>query len=158
MVKKRAYRSLAELEHDFKLAIIDVIQNEVFEVIKNELVEEMQRRVYDVYEPKNYKRRHANGGLLDGIEISKPIVSDKFVSFVVENLAKGNDIGDFSGKLINEMIESEDGFAGNPSQNMPARPYTEYAYTNLISSASRNDLKQAFYTGLRARGFNITIK
>lgn len=158
MASRRNYKSLSQLEADFRLAIIDTLQNEVFTVIKNELMEEMQKRVYDTYTPKRYERRHADGGLLDGIEISKPIVGNNTVSFVIENLATGNSSGDFSGKLINDLIESQEGFAGDPTKNMPARPYTEYAYSNLVSSASKNDVKQALYSGLKARGFDITIK
>lgn len=78
------------------------------------------------------------------------------MSFLIENVTKGN--GENLDEFINELIEGLDGFAGNPSTGMPARPYTEYAYSNLISSASRNDMLEALYKGLRKRGFNVSVK
>ncbi|MGO4021836.1 hypothetical protein AB2L37_00845 [Staphylococcus pseudintermedius] len=158
MTKNKTVSDLSQLESMFAIALKDTINNEVFDVIRDELIMEMERRVYDVYQPKRYERRGSSGGLKDpdNFVISMPYISDKKMSFLIENVTKGN--GENLDEFINELIEGIDGFAGNPSTGMPARPYTEYAYSNLISSASRNDMLEALYKGLRKRGFNVSVK
>ncbi|EKI4463981.1 hypothetical protein PCV68_000958 [Staphylococcus pseudintermedius] len=158
MARNKTVSDLSQLEAMFAVALRDTINNEVFEVIRDELIMEMERRVYDVYEPKRYQRRGSSGGLKDpdNYVITMPYISDKKMSFLIENLTKGN--GDTLDDFINDLIEGVDGFAGDPSLGMPARPYTEYAYSNLISSVSRNDMLEALYKGLRKRGFNVSVK
>ncbi|PCF50176.1 hypothetical protein [Staphylococcus delphini] len=158
MARNKTVSDLSQLEAMFAVALRDTINNEVFEVIRDELIMEMERRVYDVYEPKRYQRRGSSGGLKDpdNYVITMPYISDKKMSFLIANLTKGN--GDTLDDFINDLIEGVDGFAGDPSLGMPARPYTEYAYSNLISSVSRNDMLEALYKGLRKRGFNVSVK
>lgn len=157
---KKVFKNPNDLEQAFKAALIDVIKNEVYEVVRDELIDEVENRVYSTYSPTKYQRRESQGGLSDpkNYAISTPRITDKTARFVIENITKGNGWDEFNGRLINDLIEGTSGFAGDPNTNMPARPYTEYAYANLISSASKNEMKRALVDGLRVHGFNITIK
>lgn len=147
-----------QLEEYIRQAIDSTIQNEVFEVIRDEWLDVQDRRVYQSYEPSRYQRRQ-NDGLSDpaNIKISPPKISTGLTEFVMENIAKGNGWDDWNGRLINDMIEGSDGFAGNPATGMPARPYTEETVANLTSGISREAVKQAFENGLKRFGLSITI-
>ncbi|EGQ3927965.1 hypothetical protein I0618_002462, partial [Staphylococcus pseudintermedius] len=49
MAKNKTVSDLSQLESMFAIALKDTINNEVFDVIRDELIMEMERRVYDVY-------------------------------------------------------------------------------------------------------------
>lgn len=152
------FNSPAQLEVYLREAIDSVIKNEVFNVIRKEWLETQNERVYSVYEPKKYRRRDTNG-LSDpsNIILHPPNNSAVMVEYVMENIAKGNGWDEWNGKLINDMIEGSTGFAGDPANGMPARPYTEETVANLTSGIARDTIKQAIFDGMKKHGISITI-
>lgn len=153
------FSNLHQLEEYVKKQVEDVIRHEVFEVVRDEWLETQWDRVYLDYEPNKYKRREDNGGLNDPKNIEmKEYVSKDLTSFVMENVAKGAGWDEWSGKLINDMIEGSSLFAGDPARNMPARPYTQETVDDLTHGVSRNIVLQALKDGLRRRGLDIEIR
>lgn len=153
------FRNTAEIQFYLEKIMREVMREDIIPVIINEWLEVQEERVYNSYSPFEYERRGKSGGLADpnNIQISEHKVNS-VSSFVLENITKGNGWDNWNGKLINDLIESEVGFAGNPSNGMPARPYTEEAVANLKSGVSRNEVLQAIESGFAKRGININIK
>lgn len=153
------FRNTAEMQIYLEKIMRDVMREDVIPVIVNEWLEVQDERVYNSYSPFEYERRGSTGGLADpnNIQVSEHKVNS-VSSFVLENITKGNGWDNWNGKLINDLIEGADGFAGNPANGMPARPYTEEAVANLKSGVSRNELLHAIEKGFAKRGININIK
>lgn len=153
------FRNTAEMQIYLEKIMRDVMREDVIPVIVNEWLEVQDERVYNSYSPYQYERRGATGGLADpnNIQVSEHKVNS-VSSFVLENITKGNGWDSWNGRLINDLIEGADGFAGNPATGMPARPYTEEAVANLKSGVSRNELLHAIESGFAKRGININIK
>ena len=84
--------SLKELEKqiaaDVKKAVVDTLQNEVFELVKDIVLSHVQTDVYDVYNPKIYERRYDHEGLGDENNVAYEIENDE--TLVVWNIAKYN--------------------------------------------------------------------
>lgn len=153
------FKNTAELEVYLEKVTRQVITEDVIPVVIQEWLEVQEERVYNSYSPRLYDRRGRTGGLADprNIQISESKINS-LTTFVLENITKGNGWDTWNGKLINDLIESEDGFAGNPSTGMAARPYTEETVANLISGVSRNSILEALHSGFAKRGINIKIK
>lgn len=154
------FNNLSELNLYVSQVLTDVVKNEVAEAVRKELIASMEQNVYTPYSPKKYSRRSSDGGLSDpnNIQIVKEAHAKDYAHFIIENITKGNGWDDYSGKLINSMIEGSDGFAGNPVIGMPARPYTEDAYDFMTRGIGRNTILEALNSGLAKRGINIKIK
>lgn len=62
-------------------------------LLKSSMSQAVQEVVYDVYLPEHYKRRGANGGLLDmnTMQITDVLMDGKAFKMIFENLAKGQD-------------------------------------------------------------------
>ncbi len=150
------FKNLKEMELYIQYAIEEVIEKELFPVVRDTWLEFQHDNVYEVYNPIKYKRRGTNEGLADpdNIVMLDPKKSKELTEFVMVNIATGA-TEDFEDVLINKLIEGEDGFAGNPLTGMPARPYTEEAVDFLAKGIGRNIVKQALHDGLMKRGINI---
>lgn len=154
-----SFNNLTELQGYLVNVITDVIKNEVADAVRKEWISIMEKNVYDAYQPFQYQRRGSQGGLADpkNIQIVNKKVAKDNALFVLENMTKGNGWDDFAGKLINSMIESESGFAGNPKTGMPARPFTEEAYAFMTTGIGRNTILQALNDGLVRRGIQVKM-
>lgn len=154
------FSNTAQIEAYIRNAIDDVIRKEVFDAIRDVWLETQYEKVYMTYEPTKYSRREDDGGLNDpdNIILNAPANTGNITQYVLENITKGNGWDEWNGKLINDMIESSDGFAGNPLTGMPARPYTQETVEEITNGVSRDVVKTALQNGLRRHGLTINIK
>ncbi len=154
------FSNLQSLNNYVLRAITEVMRNEVADAVRQEWIAMMEKNVYGVYEPYSYERRHKYGGLADprNIQIVSEKVAADSATIVMENLTKGQGWDHYYGDLINTMIESADGFAGNSALGMPKRPYTEEAVDFMTKGIGRNTILDALTSGLARRGININIK
>ena len=104
---KKSFRNLKELEKYLKDTIPNQIMSDgkVENVLRNSMRQSIQEVVYDVYLPEQYKRRGANGGLLDmnTMQITDVLMDGKNFKMVFENLAQGNDT--LSDQYLTDTIE-----------------------------------------------------
>lgn len=154
------FSNTAQLEAYVKHALEDVILKDLYPIVQNEWLRVMYKNVYNVYSPTVYERRQHEDGLgdPDNIIISLNKDTGKVTEFLMENIAKGNGWDEYKGKLINHMIEGVDGFAGNPAEGMPARPYTEETVAEIVHGITSESFKYALSNGLKRHGLTINIK
>lgn len=148
------FKNQSQLEKHLNTVVNNVILNEVFETIVDIWLRKQQENVYDVYDPMNYERRHSEGGLADRSNIiidTQPFKNG--AHYVLENITTG--AGDIIGDKINELIEGETGFAGDPKTDMPPRPYTQE--TVEIINSHPSEIKDAFRKGFSRNGVQIDI-
>jgi hypothetical protein len=70
------FKSLAELEKYLTQKVNNALEQEVSHVARNTLKEHVIDDVYDKYEPTQYQRHGADGGLLDDENIYTGLVDD----------------------------------------------------------------------------------
>jgi len=111
--KANQFRNLREIEKYLKDTIPNQIMSDgkVEDILRNSMRQAVQEVVYDAYLPEYYKRRGANGGLLDtdAMQITDVLMDGKNFKMIFENLAKGQD------SMKNEFIADtiEEGIADN---------------------------------------------
>ena len=106
---RKSFRNLKELEKYVKDTIPNQIMKDgkVESLLKTSMRQAVQEVVYDVYLPEHYKRRGANGGLLDmnAMQITDVLMDGKNFKMIFENLAQGNDNDTLSGDFLTDTIE-----------------------------------------------------
>lgn len=130
MVKLMNFNNVEDLERYLNSSLVNALQNDVYETVKEVQQKNIQAEVYDKYhinedgeltEPFYYKRRYKDGGLISDENIVPVITSDNNqVELIVENRTKGaqrkndfdNSSGNLNGEYIAELIEYGDGYNG----------------------------------------------
>lgn len=144
-----------QLQKYLSQVIEKVMLNEVTEEVIDIWLEHQQEIVYKAYEPRKYVRRRTDGGLADPTniypDIQKKVNGD--MQIILENLTEAKDD---VGKLLNALIEGSDGYAGNPSEGKPARPYTSETYQFIISNPQR--IRAAIIAGFAKHGIKVNVK
>lgn len=150
---KRQFKNPKQLERYLETVVHDVIMTEVLDAMIDIWLQKLEENVYDDYEPRRYKRRATEGGLLDrrNIEITAEKGRSAF-KYTLENMTQGAVDTDV---LINQLIESEAGFAGDPDRGMPPRPYTDEAIE--IINSNPESIRMAFRRGFARHGVSIRM-
>lgn len=132
---------LDKLEKYVKNCIKDVLNNEVAESVKNAMGANIKRYVYDVYEPKIYKRRGVFGDRKSFIAYMN---TNNHRTLWVENIATGKNA---SNKRLDSIIETGKGYDYDFSM---IRPW----YTHTMRSLNKNqEYITALKNGLLKKGF-----
>lgn len=138
--------------------IDETLKNEVFNVVKQKMIEVIDDKVYDSYTPEKYKRRGRNYGLLDEDNIVYDHTKGKID---VKNIARpnysvfGTEIQGDSDTLLAQWIEHgqvPNVFNHNDYVWMHARPFMKTTQEMLQRSSI---LKTAMRKGLSKRGLKI---
>ena len=167
-----------QIRKDVHMAVQDSLETEVFEVVKEVVVDRVQKDVYDVYNPKVYKRRsdgNPDGGQGLGdknnvvYELEGRATKTKGKTLTVWNIAKANPRNNpnqaFSTAKRKDNILQKiiiDGWS-NAGADAPAwkqpRPFIEKANEALQPGGEhRGSLEEAFDTGLARHGIERVNK
>lgn len=138
-----SFKSINALEKFINQKLSDVLKNEVFEAIREEMQEKVQTVVYDQYDPRDYQRTEK---LMRDIE--KSMLDEN--TLIVENTRRDGD------KEIVPIIEYGVGYTWgyvrNLDEEIGPRPFVEETRKSLQNS---DKLKNAIKNGLRMRGFTV---
>lgn len=133
------------------------LKNEVFEEIRDVEQKNIDEYVYDVYQPKIYKRRETNGGLIDDKNIVGELI--KSGELEVTNVTKPNsDYNGTTNKDLPYLIENglgEKGYKYDYPADLPyvyPRPFTEKTKEELIKTKKH---VKALEKGLKNNGLNV---
>ena len=142
MVKMDIKLQLADLEKKLKKKIEDVMENEVAKVVIDEGKKQVQKEVYDKYEPKKYQR---TGRLKE--EWSKESIDN---GIRVINTRED----DKTGKYIPKVIETGEGYdyGGYGYAYEKPRPFIQKTRESLEDSG--NHIK-ALRKGLKRQGVKV---
>lgn len=144
--------------------INDALTNEVFAAVRDEEISTIDQAVYKAYEPKRYRRRGGNGGLLDpyNIEIVGERASNRRLEVINQtepNPGGCPSPGVTTGKDLPTLIERGDGYRGNfydfPHPGlayMGPRPFTKKTIEHLRSNRAH---VKAMRDGLKRRGVDV---
>ena len=131
-------------------AIHRAMQSTVADEVKLAIMESVQENVYDKYEPTQYKRRGANGGLAD------PNMMDQTYdagTMTLEIRSSGK--GARGRKDVAEIVESGQGYTWKKSQIAQhpfPRPFHRPAEERL---AQGNEIDNAIKAELLKAGFDV---
>jgi len=151
-----------QMKKDIQAAITDTLENEVFEVIRDVILNRVQNDVYDVYKPKAYVRRRTSQGLLDERNVVYDLEKNG-QSLVVWNIAKFNPHNNPNATFSTEKRKNNilqkliiDGWTkvkpDDPAYKHP-RPFIANAKKDLSRSGDhRKSLESAFEEGLARHG------
>ncbi|MGP1411643.1 MAG: hypothetical protein ACTTKD_07400 [Peptoanaerobacter stomatis] len=149
-------KSKADLNAYLKSMVKHALQanEEVKDVIKKEMIEQIQTNVYDVYNPFYYERREQYGGMLDEDNIKIESVSDNTISI--------KEIAEFNGRpdtdLYNTLAERIE--YGNPNAKHK-RPYTKprpFMEETFEELKENKKITKAFKKSLEDLGLKVKIK
>ena len=152
-----------QVQEDIQKAVLDTLQNEVFELIRDIVIGHVHTDVYDVYDPVKYRRRRDNQGLSDEDNIVYEI--ENRGTLVVWNIAKYNPyrggrpvFTSFSTEkrksniLQTLIIDGYQNYTGDAPYALP-RPFIANAARDLSMNGKHyGDLKEAFDDGLKRHG------
>jgi len=156
-----------QIKEDLQKAVVNTLQNEVAEIVKDVIQHHIQTDVYDVYEPEHYERRGPDRGrgkgqgLGDRDNLVEHIEDDQ--TLVVNQVATYNPYknyspvyphpGSNSPNLVKLIVDGYSGHNSNSAEYAKPRPFMENANSSL-SKGGRNyaDLDEAFETGLARHG------
>ena len=159
-MEKRVQELEKQITEDIKKALVNTLQNEVFELVRDVVIEHVHTDVYDVYDPVIYRRRRVNQGLSDEDNVVYEIENDE--TLVVWNIAKYNPyrnnmpiFSSFSTEkrkdniLQTLIIDGYQNYGGDAPYALP-RPFIENAGKDLSKGGKHfNDLSEAFDEGLK---------
>jgi hypothetical protein len=162
-------KSIKDLEKTIKADIeknmVNILEKEVFEIVRKLMIQHIKTDVYGVYGPTVYERRGNNQGLIDEDNVVYDIKDN---ALVIYNIAKYNPYKNnkpmyttFSKdkriELVNLIV---DGYSYRKEVMPPyarPRPFIENTDKDLSKGGQHfNDLDKAFETGLNR--YNITKK
>lgn len=153
-----------QIKKDVQTALTDTMENEVFEVIREVMLNRIQNDVYDVYSPDVYIRRHSSQGLLDENNVVYDLEKNG-KTLVVWNIAKYNPHNNRNGTFSTEKRKNNilqkliiDGWrnvkAEDPAYKHP-RPFIANANKDLRRGGDhRKSLENAFEEGLARQGIH----
>ena len=163
-ISKAALKKLEkQIKEDVQAAIMDTLEHEVFETVRDVVLHHVQVDVYDKYEPnadsnpRAYRRRYENQGLGDENNVVYDIEGNK--ELVVWNIAKFNPHNKpntfFStDKRKHDILQKLiiDGWSTATTDSPPwmqPRPFLANAERSLEKGGNHHsDLDKAFETGL----------
>lgn len=156
--------ALKKVNRQLMPKINNALSKEVFAEIRDAEVSTIEKEVYEVYDPQEYRRRMASGGLAD----PKNIVIDGGVAtggrLAVVNMTPPNPGGCKNRRSVTtdkdlpSLVEYGDGYHGyrydfaSDGAYMGPRPFTETAAEDLKKSGAH---VKALKDGLRRQGINV---
>lgn len=153
-----------QIKKDAQAALTDTLENEVFEVIREVILNRVQNDVYDVYNPDVYIRRGSSQGLLDENNVVYDLEKNG-KTLVVWSIAKfnphNNPNASFSTAKRKDNILQRliiDGWRkvkpDDPAYKHP-RPFIANANKDLRRGGDhRKSLEKAFEEGLARHGIH----
>lgn len=126
----RTFSNLKDLDNYIQTQISDCLTGECFDEIVKVEQEMIQQEVYDVYNPRRYRRRYHNRGLIDenNISISELKSNGNIVSMkVVNNTQRNGTLGDLD-RVIEYGISKEE----DAMPYAKPRPFTASTVDELI--------------------------
>lgn len=155
------FSSLSSLMNHIKNNVLpDILQNEVFEEVRDVEQKHIQSDVYDVYSPDIYERRLTNDGLIADENIVGNVVGSTLeVKNVTEPDTRYGNWWSSGDTNLPALIEFGDGHNGNyytfekeGAAYLNPRPFTQNTIDEL--SATKAHVKAA-KNGLKRKGFNV---
>ena len=145
--KKSLMKQLGKIE---KMAN-ESLQNEVAEIVKQEMIEAINKSVYDAYIPSQYTRRGTKGGFKD-IRNLRSSVEDGELK--VWNITRA--VGDDKGQYLDKILVDGDKYTWGYSRIYQSQPlprdFIQATYNRLIQSKAH---KEALKTALQKRGLTV---
>jgi len=151
-----------QIKKDVQAAITDTLENEVFEVIREVMLNRIQNDVYDVYSPQVYARRGSSQGLLDENNVVCDLEKNG-KALVVWNMAKFNPRNNRNSNFSTEKRKTNilqkliiDGWSkvkpDDPAYKQP-RPFMKNTNRDLRRGGDhRKSFENAFEEGLARHG------
>jgi hypothetical protein len=144
------FKSLAELEKYLTQKINDALENEVSHVARNTLKEHVIDDVYDKYEPTQYQRQGADGGLMDDKNIYAGLVDDG--ELVVRSTRVDEDD---PRKDIASIVEFGTGYTWEKSKIYHMQPFPRPFHAETAKELDEKGLaKNALEKGLNRQGID----
>lgn len=139
---------LSELERSVGI----VLDTNVAEAVKDEMVIQIEENVYNAYTPKFDNRRKENGGLSDVNNMRHNVIGGNVL--IVKNETPRQDLWGGSGNYEELSTVVEEGL---PQYYMPfPRPFHSKVEESIIQDSTKVDV--AMINGLIGFGFNAKLK
>ena len=155
-----------QIRKDVHAAVEETLQDEVFEVVRDVVLERVGEDVYGVYTPTVYKRRRDDKGLKDKDKVVQKLggnaTEKECRSLFVWNAARYNPYNPLTNapyfpsregaeNLQKLIIDGYKGYKGNDPPYYHPRPFIEKA-SEALDGDDRGKLEKAFENGLGKRG------
>lgn len=145
------FSSLKEMEKYIQDEINKSLKNDVAPVVKEVMSAEVQNTVYSVYEPKMYKRRYNNGGLMSENNMNDTLIKDGVIAVSNDTPFNGKN---YSGKTLTEVVVTGEGYTYDyPYEYNQPRDFIEATRKDLIQTQAHT---KALVNGLKKSGVEFT--
>lgn len=143
--------SFEELKHELDKKIKKAMEKEVAETVRETMQTHIATDVYDAYNPKLYKRRYGNDGLIaDSNIISR--YDDISNTLTTTNITVGNNNFSPTDNYLSPIIESGEGYNFDFEYFNIPRPFVRNTYEELIEYGWA---QKALEIGLKRQGLDI---
>ena len=141
------------LQQELQPIIKSIMEKEIHAIVTKKMIEVINERVYDAYEPTLYERRRGNGGLSDPANIEGSWISDDV--YEIMNTTKSQ----YSYyPRLDKIIITGYGYNWRGSRIYREAPIKRDFIAGTIDALvdSEKELARAFADGLRGKGFEVT--